>query len=140
MDKVGTSSPMLLELLDAFLRRAYGRHFHARVQRRRHQAALGCLKLLSCEDFWLLPPVRANAIFGNYWRPTAHSAEEQEIFGKCRDPIPADLIRKTHLLTRFMRSKDDSCLQYTLAADRHGKQTEGMYCFAHGYSTRNASS
>ncbi len=123
MDEVGSSSPVLLELLDAFLRRACGRHFHARDQRRRHQAAFGGFKLLSCEDFWQLPPVRANAIFGNLWKPTAHSAEEQKIFGKFWDPIPADFIQRTHLLTQFMRSKDVSCLQCMLAADRHGKQT-----------------
>ncbi len=80
IDEVSTISPMLVGLLDAFLRRACGRHFHARVQRGRRQVPFGGLNLLFCGDFWQLPPVKASAIFSGPWKPKGYSAEEQKIF------------------------------------------------------------
>ncbi len=77
VDEVSTVSPMLLGLLDAFLRRACGRHHHAK--RNTRKVPFGGLNILFCSDFWQLPPAKAHAIFSDPWKPKTNMAEEQQI-------------------------------------------------------------
>ena len=95
----------------------------------------GGINIIFAGDFWQLPPVLALAIFSNPFLK-GHSAEEQKIFymfWKQNDP---DSIQRTFLLTESMRTKDQ-WLQTVLKSDRYGEESWEIYCFTHGFPTRN---
>ena len=54
-------------------------------------------------------------------------------------PEDPDSIQQTFVLTEPMRTKDP-WLRAVFDADRYGKETWEMYCFTHGYPTRNPGS
>ena len=78
IDEVSTASPMLLGLLDAYLRRVCCRHPYARLNGRRRP--FGGINIILAGDFWQLTPVRAHALFSNPFKKGCYSAEEQKIF------------------------------------------------------------
>ena len=134
IDEISTVSPGLLGLLDAYLRRACCRHPYACVQRRRRP--FGGINIVFAGDFWQLPPVRANAIFSNPWKTGCYSSEEQKILKMFWIPGDEDGIQKTFVLTKPMRTKD-AWLCAVLNAERYGQESWEMYCFIHGFPTRN---
>jgi len=137
IDEVSTASPMLLGLLDAYLRRACCRHPYAKQGRRKRP--FGGINVIFAGDFWQLPPVRANAIFANPFKRGCYGAEEQKIFKMFWNPKDEDSIQKTFLLTEPMRTRDP-WLKTVLEADRTGSESWEMYCFMHGFPTRNPGS
>ena len=80
--------------------------------------------------------MRANAIFSNPFLRDRYGNEEQRIFKMFWCPEQRDSVQKTFVLDKPMRTKD-LWLQAVLDADRYGRETWEMYCFAHGLPTRN---
>ena len=104
IDEVSTASPMLLGLLDAYLRRACGRRPYARLSGRRRP--FGGINIIFAGDFWQLTPVRAHALFSNPFKKGCYSAEEQKILKMFWTPEDVDSIQRTFVLTEPMRTKD----------------------------------
>ena len=94
------------------------------------------MNIILAGDFWQLPPVRTNAIFSNPFKKGCYSAEEQRILHMFWHPEEKDSIQETYMLTKPMRTKD-KWLQTTLDASREGRESWEMYCFTHGFPTRN---
>ena len=134
VDEISSLALSLLGLLDAYLRRACNRHPYAR-HGKRHRP-FGGINLVLAGDFWQLPPVRANAIFSNPFKKDCYGLEEQKILKMFWVPEDADSIQKTWVLTEPMRTKDE-WLKAVLDADRYGIESWEMYCFVHGFPTRN---
>ena len=134
IDEVSTASPMLLGLLDSYLRRACCRHQYARHGTRKRP--FGGINLILAGDLWQLPPVRANAIFSNPFKKDCYSSEEQKILKMLWRPDDMDSIQQTFMLTKPLRTKD-RWLQVTLDASREGTESWEIYCFTHGLPTRN---
>ena len=68
------------------------------------------------------------------------SSGEQHILEMFWVPHQEDAIQQTHLLTKAMRMRSDPWLKCVLEADRFGRESWEMYCFSHGYPTRNVGS
>ena len=134
IDEISTISPSLLGLLDSYLRRACKRHPYAKCGK--HDRPFGGINIVFAGDFWQLTPVRANAIFSNPFLRDRYGNEEQRIFKMFWCPEDRDSVQKTFVLDKPMRTKD-LWLQAVLDADRYGRETWEMYCFAHGLPTRN---
>ena len=77
IDEISTASPLILGLLDAYLRRACARHPYAR--RGQHRRPFGGINIVFAGDLWQLPPVHASAIFSNPFS-SDHSSVEQKMF------------------------------------------------------------
>ena len=136
LDEMSTLSPMLLGLLDSYLRRACKRHAYARRPNKEWRP-FGGLNVLFCGDLWQLPPVRSISLFSNPFKKDLEFAEQRtlQIFWK----RGVDSISKFSELTQAMRTKD-SWLQQQLTQDRHGQESWEVWCFVHGLPTRNVGS
>jgi hypothetical protein len=135
-DEVSTLSPMLLGLLDSYLRRACKRHPYAR-RTDKSWRPFGGLNVLFCGDLWQLPPVKSISIFSNPFKKDLEFTEQRtlQMFWKRSE----DSIRKLFELKEAMRTKD-AWLQEQLTQDRHGQESWEVYCFVHGLPTRNVGS
>ena len=69
-----------------------------------------------------------------------YTVGEQHILKIFWVPHSEDAIQQTHLLTKAMRMRGDQWLKCVLEADRFGTESWEMYCFTHGYPTRNVGS
>jgi hypothetical protein len=138
IDEVSTVSPELLGLLDLYLRRACARHPYATLSDSRHKVAFGGINLVLAGDLWQLTPVKAHSLFNNPFL-TGYTSVEQRIYKMFWDPDSVDAVQKTWVLTKPMRTKD-RWLQEVLQASRFGNESWEMYCFNHGYPTRNPGS
>ena len=134
IDEISTVSPTLLGLLESYLRRACCRHPYAR-HKKRHRP-FGGINIIFAGDFWQLPPVKQVALFSNPFKKGAYSSEEQTILKMFWCPETVDSIQRTFLLTEPMRTKD-MWLRAVLEAERLGDESWELYCFIHGFPTRN---
>ena len=136
LDEVSTLSPMLLGLLDSYLRRACKRHAYAR-RGNKSWRPFGGLNVLLCGDLWQLPPVKSIAIFGNPFKKELEFTEQRilQMFWKRGEDSIGQLLE----LKEAMRTKD-TWLQEQLTQDRHGEESWEVYCFVHGLPTRNVGS
>jgi len=136
IDEVSTLSPMLLGLLDSYLRRACKRHHYARRPDKSWRP-FGGLNVIFCGDLWQLPPVKSISIFSNPFKRDLEFTEQRTLamFWK----RGSDSIGKLLELKETMRT-NDRWLQAQLAQDRHGQESWEVYCFVHGLPTRNVGS
>ena len=89
-------------------------------------------------DFWQLTPVKSISLFANPFKKgqTPYTAQEQKILKMFWTNDDVDSIQQTWLLTKALRSKDD-WLNAVLESSRYGNESWEMYCFNHGFPTRN---
>ena len=136
IDESSTLSPMLLGLLDSYLRRACKRHVYARRPDKSWRP-FGGLNVLLCGDLWQLPPVKSVSIFSNPFKKDLQFTEQRTL--QMLWKRGEDSIGKLFELTEPMRTKD-SWLQQQLTQDPHGQESWEVYCFVHGLPTRNVGS
>ena len=130
-------SPLTLGVLETNLRRVC-RTSHAYARRAdRTWRSFGGVNVLCFGDWWQLPPVKATAIFSNYF--AKHENVERQMLRHFweRD---TDGFTTLFELTHAYRFDKDPWLEQILTQHRHGKETWETYCFMHGLPTRNTGS
>ena len=138
IDEIFTVSPELLGILDLYLRRACSAHPFLCRQKNAGKRPVGGINMIFAGDFWQLTPVKSISLFANPFKnsPTPYTAQEQKFLNMFWNNDDVGSIQKTWLLTQALRSKD-AWLNAVLESSRYGNQSWEMYCFNHGFPTRN---
>lgn len=137
--EISTVSPELLGLLDLYLRRAYCCHPYARLRGGTRKVPFGGINVIFAGDFWQLTPVKAHSLFANPFLKKKYSSGDQKILQMFWNGDDQDSTQKTWLLRKPLRSQD-AWLNAVLHASRNGEESWEMYCFNHGFPTRNPGS
>ena len=137
IDEISTVSPELFGLLDLYLRRACCRHPYAGLGDGTRKVPFGGINFIFAGDFWQLTPVKAHSLFVNpFLKKAKYSSGEQKVLRMFWNADDQDAIQKTWVLTKPLRSQD-AWLNAVLQASRNGEESWEMYCFNHGFPTRN---